>query len=472
MTSLAELVALAARVAPRHERPIPFCPHTPHPAQRAFLALPDRFALYGGAAGGGKSDALLMAALMYVDVPGYEALILRRTLKDLALPGAIMDRAGGWLGGTGATWDAQEKQWTFPSGARLTFGYCEADVDVERYKSAEFQSIGIDEVTDWNERPAKYLASRMRRLDGVEIPVRWRGATNPTGRGHTWVKEAFVTPPKGKDRLGPFVPALLKDNPSLDAADYVKSLAALDDEEQDALIRGLWVQGKKGRIYRFDRERNTCGALPQTHGWKIVVGIDLGSSETVPTTAFVVLAVHPHERVTYALRSWSAADMAPSDFADVCAALVEQYGAARFVMDEGALGKGYGRELRRRHSLPVVAAEKRDKLGFRRLLNGAFKSGAVRLLDGENDDLATELETLIWDKHGLDVAPGMADHLSDALLYAWRDTRSDLATAAGPAEPVYGSDEWHVARAKAAEDAAYERARASVTRGGETWERW
>src|SRR6185295_14152306 len=68
--------------------------------QAAFLSLDCLEAGYGGAAGGGKSDAILAGALQYVDVPGYAALILRRTYAQLTLPDSIMDRAHQWLGGT------------------------------------------------------------------------------------------------------------------------------------------------------------------------------------------------------------------------------------------------------------------------------------------------------------------------------------------------------------------------------------
>ena len=80
--------------APRVNR---FIPHTPTPRQAALLLLDCREAFYGGAGGGGKSDALLMAALQYADVPGYHALIVRRNLPDLAMPNALMDRAHAWL---------------------------------------------------------------------------------------------------------------------------------------------------------------------------------------------------------------------------------------------------------------------------------------------------------------------------------------------------------------------------------------
>src|SRR5262249_9514350 len=104
-------------------------PHVPTPHQQAFLDLTCQEALYGGAAGGGKSNALLMGALRYVDVPGYSALLLRRTYKDLNQPGALMDRAHDWLRDSGAKWDHENKAYHFPSSAVLKFGYLENEND-------------------------------------------------------------------------------------------------------------------------------------------------------------------------------------------------------------------------------------------------------------------------------------------------------------------------------------------------------
>src|SRR5499427_10527414 len=88
--------------------------------QAAFLSLDCLEAGYGGAAGGGKSDALLAAALQYVDVPGYAALILRRSFSDLALPGAAMARSKEWLTGR-AKRNEREKTWALQASASLTF---------------------------------------------------------------------------------------------------------------------------------------------------------------------------------------------------------------------------------------------------------------------------------------------------------------------------------------------------------------
>ena len=138
---LPEQIALLKRIlTPRLTK---YIPHLPTSKQTAFLLLQGREALYGGAAGGGKSDALLMAALQYVDIPGYAAILFRRTFRDLALPGALMTRAESWLTGTDARWNDEEKTWHFPSGATITFGYLEAEKDKFRYQSAEFQFIGF-----------------------------------------------------------------------------------------------------------------------------------------------------------------------------------------------------------------------------------------------------------------------------------------------------------------------------------------
>lgn len=235
----------------------PYIAETPTPRQQAFLFLNSHEVLFGGAAGGGKSSALLMAALQYVDVPGYAALILRRTYADLALPGAIMDRSHLWLQGTDAHWNGQEKTWTFPSGATVTFGYLATDADKYRYQGAELQCICFDELTQFPQESYTYLFSRLRRLEGAAVPLRMRAASNPGGIGHGWVYERFLpdlTPEAAEHRRKTgriFVPSRLEDNPHIDQEAYRRSLAELDDITRKQLEEGLWVTDPAARP--FDR---------------------------------------------------------------------------------------------------------------------------------------------------------------------------------------------------------------------------
>lgn len=237
----------------------PFIPHSPTPKQQAFLLLHDIEALYGGAAGGGKSDALLMSALQYVDVPGYAALLLRRTYSDLKLPGALLDRAAEWLRGTAARWVASEMSWLFPSGASLTFGHLQNEADKYRYQSAEFQMVGFDELTQFAETQYLYLFSRLRRLSGSAVPLRMRAASNPGGAGHSWVKDRFLPvngirprdPETGEVRR--FIPARLEDNPFLDQTAYLASLSRLDPVTRQQYREGDWDAVRTGGYFRRDR---------------------------------------------------------------------------------------------------------------------------------------------------------------------------------------------------------------------------
>ena len=112
-----------------------YCPNLPTVStpQALFLLLDCREAFYGGAAGGGKSDALLMAALQFVDVPGYAALLLRRTYAELEKADGLIPRAEEWLAGTDARRLDGGKKWVFPSGARLEFGHVQDEGDRFNY---------------------------------------------------------------------------------------------------------------------------------------------------------------------------------------------------------------------------------------------------------------------------------------------------------------------------------------------------
>ncbi len=237
-----------------------YCPHKPFPKQQAFLDLTCREALFGGGAGPGKTEALLMAALQYVHVPGYSALILRRDYPRLALPNSIMDRVRQWLYKSDAVWNAQTKAYRFPSGAVLQFGYIDNPDDRYRYASSEYQFIGWDELTEFRlgpgeDNPYEFMFSRLRKHAQMPVPLRMRAASNPGNIGHQYVRQRFVTEEAlaalrddrpqvfyadkhNHDRA--FVPALLADNPHLDRQEYMANLMHLPSVTRARLLQGDW----------------------------------------------------------------------------------------------------------------------------------------------------------------------------------------------------------------------------------------
>ncbi|MEO2006929.1 MAG: phage terminase large subunit, partial [Candidatus Poribacteria bacterium] len=160
----------------------------PHPGpQTAFLRSTADECLYGGAAGGGKSFALLLEGLRGVENPGYRGLLLRRTFPELRK--SLMDQAQKILTGL-ATYNVESRTWTFPSGGQLMFGSLRNDREVHRYQSAEFAYIGFDELTSFSQYQYEYMLSRNRNVVGLRNRI--RAATNPGGVGHNWVKARFV----------------------------------------------------------------------------------------------------------------------------------------------------------------------------------------------------------------------------------------------------------------------------------------
>lgn len=244
--------------------PEKYVPWKPSPHQAAFLLVPHKEAFYGGAAGGGKSIALLMAALQYVEVPGYNALLVRKTFKDLSQPEALIDISKEWLTNTDAKWNQSEHMWTFPSGAVLKFGHLEAESDKFQYQGAAYHFIGFDELTQFPEGSFTYLMSRCRRRSGKDalgsdIPLRIRGAANPGGVGHEWVKRRFIELPEEEDiteeevakfnkRI--FIPSGLQDNPHLDQAEYREMLEGLDSVTRAQLMNGDWNIAGDGNMFK------------------------------------------------------------------------------------------------------------------------------------------------------------------------------------------------------------------------------
>jgi len=249
-----------------------------HPPQQAFLLLDDLEAFYGGAAGGGKSEALLKAAVQYVDYPHYRALILRRTYPELAMPGAIMERAKEWFAGRAAKWNADDHQLVFPSGASVTFAHMQYDQDKYRFGGTEFHFVAFDELTRFDELTYRFMFSRVRRRADDPIPLRVRSASNPGDVGHAWVKAHFVDPGAAER---PFIPAKVQDNPSLDLGEYLKSLANLDPVTRKRLLDGDWDVTGAGGFFKRHWYEIMPGIAGQVR--RVVRYWDLASSVPTPT---------------------------------------------------------------------------------------------------------------------------------------------------------------------------------------------
>lgn len=243
-------------------------PLQPHPRQAEFISLTCEEALFGGATGGGKTEALLMWLCEGVHIPGYSAAIFRRHETDLT-EGAtsvlsksirLYPALGGRLAGL---------EWKFPSGATITLEGIAHERSVLKQQGKEFHRVAFDELTHFTEYMYDFVYSnRIRKVVGFPIFCGARCSANPGGPGHDWVKTKFITQeaievvrkfdirtptPQGlifwRDKDTAYVPSRAADNPSLDVEDYFqRQLKNKNPVERARMMNGDWGISPEGLI--------------------------------------------------------------------------------------------------------------------------------------------------------------------------------------------------------------------------------
>ena len=399
--------------------------------QEDFLAAGETDVLYGGAAGGGKSYAMLVDPLRYAHRPAHRGLIIRRSMPELR---ELIDKSRELYPKAfpGCKYKEVEKLWNFPSGAKIEFGFLERDADVYRYQGQAYSWIGFDEITHlptefaWN-----YLASRLRTTDS-EITCYMRCTANPGGAGATWVKKRYIDPSpphesfEGADGLSrKFIPARLQDNPFL-ATDgrYEKMLKALPPTQRQQLLEGNWDVAEGAAFTEFLPQLHVITPFEIPVHWERVKGIDYGYASE---SACIWGAVDPSDGTLIIYRELYRKGLLGTELAEMITDMeMQDPFSVQGVLDTacwsrtGTTGPTIGETLQRAgHKLRRADKNRiQGKIQIHEYLK-VMQSGRPRIqLFNTCPNLIRELQSIPLDKRNPeDVDTHAPDHAYDALRY-------------------------------------------------------
>jgi len=399
--------------------------------QEDFLAAGETDVLYGGAAGGGKSYAMLVDPLRFAHRAAHRGLIIRRSMPELR---ELIDKSRELYPKAfpGCKYKEVEKLWNFPSGAKIEFGFLERDADVYRYQGQAYSWIGFDEITHlptefaWN-----YLASRLRTTD-PEIQVYMRCTANPGGAGATWVKKRYIDPaPSYESFIGAdgltrkFIPARLQDNPFL-ATDgrYEQMLKALPPTQRQQLLDGNWDVSEGAAFTEFVPQLHVITPFEIPVHWERIKGIDYGYASE---SACIWGAVDPSDGTLIIYRELYKKGLLGTDLADLITnmELADPFSVPG-VLDTacwsrtGTTGPTIGETLiRAGHKLRRADKNRiQGKIQIHEYLK-VMQSGRPRIqIFNTCPNLIRELQSIPLDKKNPeDVDTHAPDHAYDALRY-------------------------------------------------------
>ena len=364
----------------------------PTPKQTRFIRIPHSVfeGFYGGAAGGGKSEVLLMLPIIHqwYKNGNFKAIILRRTFPELEKE--LILRAYEYYPAMGGAPSNGGRRWRWDSGAVIDFAHAEHENDIRKYDSAEYNYIAFDELTSFTEFQYTYLFSRCRSSDPT-LPAIVRSASNPGNIGHGWVRKRFVEPcvagnvllvDRRTQQKRIFIPALLTDNPHLNENDpgYRWRLELLPEAERRAKLLGDWwtFSGQVFGDFRLeplpgepDYARHVIEPFPIPDHWPRILAVDWGFTAA---TWGGFGAIAPTGKI-YVYKEYHERGKLISTWANEIARLAYPDEIKRFILDTNAwaqvgqpetVAQQVEREVK--GFLPVPQQADKDRLGGKALI--------------------------------------------------------------------------------------------------------
>lgn len=268
---------------------------SPQPGpQLAFVTCPVFEVFFGGARGGGKTDAVLGEWAAHAARYGEHAvgLMVRRERTQLI---ETIERSRAIYGPLGWRYNEQDKLWRAPDGARLRFAYLERDADAEGYQGHSYTRVYVEEIGNFpDQRPVLKLMATLR--SGAGVPCGFRATGNPGGPGHQWVKARYIDPaPLGMRVLSAeyadpwsgakvtrqrvYIPSRLRDNRYL-GAEYVANLQMTGSPDLvRAWLDGDWTVIAGAFFPEFSLERHVVAPRELPSHWLRFRAMDWGSAK-------------------------------------------------------------------------------------------------------------------------------------------------------------------------------------------------
>lgn len=406
--------------------------YMPFPRQRQFHASPAKYRLFGGAAGPGKTRALLMEAILQANAfPKVETLLLRRTFPELE-QSLLREFRQNVPRECYARFNESKHRVEWHNGSVTHFGYCQREKDVYQYQGGEYAFIGLDELTLFTLRQWQFLSSRNRCGVPGTFPC-MAGATNPGNIGHAWVKALWKDkraapgmehPEEYEPSEYDFIEARVADNPIYaHDEDYLRKLRALPTRLRRAFLDGDWGIFA-GQFFDVWDPRRQTARFPGSElkpWWPRWISIDWGYKH--PAAAYWHALRDDGVTVTYgefvrsqldprplgrAIVARTAETAAGSRVADVFLSpdAWAQRGSSRTVADE------LGDELAA-GGLPRPTRADDDRVGGWRLMYQMLRSGHW-LIDSNCVALVRTMPTLVYDEERGEDCAKIDDPLADS----------------------------------------------------------